>query len=107
MHAPIPRVGAWLRRVVGGYFNYHAVPTNTRAVQSFRYHVTRLWQRTLARRSQTGFFSWERMQRLVRDYLPAATLRHPWPDRRFDVKHPRQELYARIGHVRICAGGAR
>ena len=31
---------------------------------------------------------------------------HSWPDRRFAVKHPRQEPYALIGHVRICAGGA-
>jgi len=28
------------------------------------------------------------------------------PNRRFAVRHPRWEPYARIGHVRICAGGA-
>ncbi len=28
MHEPIPVVGRWLRRVVQGYFNYHAVPGN-------------------------------------------------------------------------------
>jgi hypothetical protein len=29
MHLPIPQVGKWLGQVVRGYFNYHAVPTNT------------------------------------------------------------------------------
>ena len=28
MHQPIPEQGKWLWRVVRGYFNYHAVPTN-------------------------------------------------------------------------------
>ena len=28
MHQPIPEQGRWLRQVVRGYFNYHAVPTN-------------------------------------------------------------------------------
>jgi len=28
MHRPIPEQGKWLGRVVRGYFNYHAVPTN-------------------------------------------------------------------------------
>ena len=28
MHQPIPKQGRWLERVVRGYFNYHAVPTN-------------------------------------------------------------------------------
>ena len=32
MHQPIPKQGQWLRYVVSGYFNYHAVPTNGRAM---------------------------------------------------------------------------
>ena len=52
MHQPIPEQGKWLRRVVRGYFNYHAVPTNGRALDVFRHHVTDLWRRTLRRRSQ-------------------------------------------------------
>ena len=52
MHQPIPEQGKWLRQVVSGYFNYHAVPTNSRALGAFRHHVTDLWRRTLRRRSQ-------------------------------------------------------
>ena len=33
MHQPIPEQGAWLRQVMTGFFNYHAVPTNSAALQ--------------------------------------------------------------------------
>ena len=52
MHEAIPEQGRWLRAVVTGFFAYHAVPTNSRALGAFRYHVTDLWRRTLRRRSQ-------------------------------------------------------
>ena len=40
MHQPIPEQGKWLKQVVTGYFAYHAVPTNSRALDVFRHHVT-------------------------------------------------------------------
>ena len=52
MHDAIPEQGRWLKAVVTGFFAYHAVPTNSRALGAFRYHVTDLWRRTLRRRSQ-------------------------------------------------------
>ena len=52
MHRLIPEQGKWLGQVLRGYFNYHAVPTNARALSVFRHHVTDLWWRTLRRRSQ-------------------------------------------------------
>src|ERR1700730_16719003 len=48
MHQPIPAQGKWLWYVVNGYFNYHAVPTNARALHVFRHHITDLWRRTLS-----------------------------------------------------------
>jgi len=36
MHWPIPKLGEWLRQVVMGYFAYHAVPTNSKALAAFR-----------------------------------------------------------------------
>ena len=36
MHQPILEDGRWLERVVRGYFNYHAVPTNGQALEGFR-----------------------------------------------------------------------
>jgi hypothetical protein len=35
-HAPLNEQGSWLRQVVGGYFAYHAVPTNGTALSEFR-----------------------------------------------------------------------
>lgn len=106
MHQPIPEQGKWLKQVVTGYFNYHAVPTNSRALSAFRYHVTNLWRRTLRRRSQQDRLTWQRLTHLANDWLPRPCILHPWPQVRFAVRHPRWEPYARIGHVRICAGGA-
>jgi len=105
-HQPIPVQGKWLRQVVKGYFNYHAVPTNSRALATFRFFVTELWQRSLRRRGQKDGTTWDRITRLANDWLPKPRILHPWPQARFAVRHPRWEPYALIGHVRFCAGGA-
>ena len=55
MHQAIPQQGAWLRKVVTGYFAYHAVPTNWAALNAFRNEVTQRWRRTLCRRSEKGW----------------------------------------------------
>jgi group II intron reverse transcriptase/maturase len=106
MHQPIPEQGRWLAQVVSGFFNYHAVPTNFRALQAFRDHVRDLWRRSLRRRSQRDRMTFERMKKLANDWLPRPRILHPWPSDRFAVKHPRWEPYAGIPPVRICAGGA-
>src|SRR5271165_2543456 len=105
MHQPIPRQGEWLRGVVSGWFAYHAVPTNTRALQTFRDCVIRLWRRALRRRGQRDRTTWERIKRLADDFLPKPRILHPWPEQRFAVKHPRWEPYAGMPLVRFCAGG--
>ena len=89
MHQPIPNQGRWLKQVVTGHFAYYAVPTNSRALSAFRHYVTDLWRRALRRRSQKDGFTWDRMTKLVADWLPAPRILHPWPDQRFAVKHPR------------------
>jgi RNA-directed DNA polymerase len=106
MHQPISEQGKWLKRVVTGYFNYFAVPTNERALSAFRVHVIDLWRRSLRRRSQKDGTSWDRMGRLANDWLPKPLPLHPWPSARFAVAHPRWEPYAGKPHVRFCAGGA-
>lgn len=106
MHQPVPVQGRWLKQVVTGYFNYHAVPTNSGALAAFRAHVVDLWRRTLRRRSQKDASTWTRIARIADDWLPKPRILHPWPHQRFVVKHPRWEPYAGIPHVRICAGGA-
>jgi len=91
MHEPIPEQGRWLKQVVSGYFAYHAVPANSRALGAFRYHVTELWRRALRRRSQKDGTTWQRITKLADAWLPQPRILHPWPDRRFAVNHPRWE----------------
>jgi len=89
MHDAIPEQGRWLKAVVTGFFAYHAVPTNSRALGAFRYHVIKLWLRTLRRRSQKDRMTWERIAKIADHWLPAPRVLHPWPNQRFAVKHPR------------------
>jgi group II intron reverse transcriptase/maturase len=91
MHDSIPEQGQWLRQVVRGYFNYHAVPTNFSSLSAFRSHVVDLWCRTLRRRSQKDQTTWARMHRLAAEFLPVPRILHPWPTVRFAVTHPRWE----------------
>ena len=83
MHAPIPEVGRWLRRVVQGYFNYHGVPGNVDRLDAFRKDVSRAWLHALRRRGQRGRMPWTRFAVLVDRYLPRARALHPYPHQRF------------------------
>ena len=85
-HRPIPEQGAWLKRVLQGYFNYYAVPTNSVRIRSFRAEVSRIWLQALRRRSQRHRMPWQRMKKLESRWLPPARVLHPWPDRRFDAR---------------------
>jgi group II intron reverse transcriptase/maturase len=106
LHVPVSEQGRWLGQVVRGYLAYHAVPTNARAITSFVYYVTWHWKRALGRRSQKGRVSWQRMAPIAARWLPPAKVRHPYPQQRFIVKHPRWEPSALAAHARICPGGA-
>ena len=89
MHQPIPEQGTWLGRVVSGYFKYHAVPTNFRALAAFRDEIAKRWLRVLSRRSDKAGLNWAQMKQLLDDWLPRPCILHPWPDKRFAVLHPR------------------
>ncbi len=106
-HQDVAEQGRWLGSVVRGFFAYHAVPTNFRALSAFRHHVVGLWRRALRRRSQKDRTAWTDMDRLADRWLPKPRISHPWPSVRFRVKHPRWEPYAGMPPVRFCAGGAR
>jgi len=84
-HLPIPDQGRYLRLVLNGFYNYYAVPTNFRALNSFYWHILRSWQHCLRRRSQRHRLTCQRMMRIAARWLPSPKLRHPYPDWRFDV----------------------
>ncbi len=89
MHDPTAQTGEWLRSVVQGYFNYHAVPRNLDSLEAFRERVTRLWRRTLRRRGQKRPPNWTRLHQLVVRWLPYPRVLHPYPEQRFAASHPR------------------
>jgi hypothetical protein len=74
-HEPIPEQGRWLKQVVTGFFAYHAVPTNSRALGAFRHYVTDLWRRTLRRRSQKDGMTCNALPSLTQGGSPVRELR--------------------------------
>jgi RNA-directed DNA polymerase len=90
MHQSVSDMGKWLRSVVQGWFNYHAVPGNSPCLDQFRTQIGRNWLGVIRRRSQKGrCWTWERMSRLIRYWLPSARILHPYPNQRLTVTHPR------------------
>ena len=85
-HWPTGVVGKWLRRVMQGWLNYHAIPSNMRQMQVFRREVAKLWLDQLRRRSQRSRWTWERMRNLTDKYLPRLRVIHPYPNIRFRAR---------------------
>jgi len=89
MHHSIPEVGRWLRSVLLGHYRYYGVPRNSRRLNAFRYFVSRLWLRSLLRRSQRYRKICERMRRLADQWLPNPVIYHPYPEERLCVIYPK------------------
>jgi group II intron reverse transcriptase/maturase len=88
LHGRMREVGAWLHKVLQGFYNYHAVPGNLRRLWSMRYRLLHAWWRILGRRSQLRM-SWDRYFSRVRTWLPEPRVLHPYPDARFRATHSR------------------
>lgn len=88
-HEPIDEQGRRLASILNGHYAYFSVPTNLCAVRAVRHHVKVRWYLSLLRRSQKRKLTWRRMNVIVKRHLPLPTVRHPWPEQRFLVTHPR------------------
>ncbi len=78
---------AWLSALLRGHYAYYAVPTNMRALSSFRRSIETAWLRQLQRRSQRA--RWDRTKRqhfTTRYSLPFPKILHPWPSQRFALR---------------------
>jgi RNA-directed DNA polymerase len=87
-HHRTAEVGEWLRRVVLGYYQYHAVPGNSTQLYLFRRRLCRLWRNVLVRRSQRAQMRWDRLVPLLDRWIPEPRILHPYPGERFDATHP-------------------
>jgi len=89
VHEPVGEVGQRLKRVVEGYYRYHAVPDNLRTLSQFRDRLCTLWRSILGRRSQRSRPSWDRIRPTFDRWIPRPHPLHPYPNIRFDAIHPR------------------
>ena len=87
-HHRTTEVGAWLRKVVLGYYQYHAVPGNSTQLRIFARRVCWLWRTVLVRRSQRAQVGWDRLYPLLSRWIPRPRVLHPYPMARFAVIHP-------------------
>jgi group II intron reverse transcriptase/maturase len=87
MHDAPRTTGKWLRQVVRGYFQYHAIPGNWARLKAFRKDVLRLWYQKLRRRSQRCRLTWERFVKGLGTMLPPVQILQPYPSVRFDAKY--------------------
>lgn len=86
LHHSIAETGAWLRRVLTGHLNYYAVSGNDPSLWWFFTQVRWHWLRTLRRRSQRAFMSWETFTRRTNRFFPPIRILHPLPCHRFDAR---------------------
>jgi group II intron reverse transcriptase/maturase len=91
---PTALVGEWLRKVITGYYQYHAVPGNLPRLNLFRWRLRWVWWRALSRRGQRRRVPLDRLSRLVDRWIPVPRVVHPYPMARFDASHPRWKPYA-------------
>jgi RNA-directed DNA polymerase len=83
-HEPTALVGAWLKKVVLGYYQYHAVPGNLDHLRVFMHRLRNLWRAILVRRSQRSqMLSWQRLNPLLDRWIPVPRVLHPYPSVRF------------------------
>ena len=87
-HHRTTEVGAWLRKVVLGYYQYHAVPGNSTQLRIFCRRIGWLWRSVLIRRSQRAQVRWDRLTPLLTRWIPQPRILHPYPDARFAATHP-------------------
>ncbi len=82
MQLRIGEVGAWLRKIVRGHYQYYGVPQNFPALASFRFELVKMWHKTLCRRSQRAYVPMERMKRIADIWIPQPRICHPYPSER-------------------------
>ena len=87
MHTGLPQTLEWLRQVVRGYFQYHAVPGNWERLKAFRREVLYSCYQALRRRSQRTRLRWSTFPQRFGALLPPVQILQPYPNLRFAAKH--------------------
>ena len=89
-HWDVTDVGSWLKSVLMGWYQYHAVPGNSARLRQLRTAIQTIWLRVLRRRSQRGRrLNWAKFSKVSQRWLPSPKILHPYPSVRFARRHPR------------------
>ena len=59
------------------------------SLAAFQEQAVRNWLKASRGRDQNGPMSWERFRPLMAFFVPRPKFEHPYPNERFDAKHPR------------------
>jgi group II intron reverse transcriptase/maturase len=94
MHDPITKTGAWLTQMLKGHLNYYAVSGNSPSLWWYFNEVRWRWLKSLKRRSQRAFMSWEKFTSSTDRFFPSIRILHPLPCRRFDARTRGKRSYA-------------
>jgi len=86
MHDPIAKTGAWLTQMLKGHLNYYAVSGNGPSLWWYFNEVRWRWIKSLKRRSQRAFMSWEKFTSITNRFFPSIRILHPLPCHRFDAR---------------------
>jgi hypothetical protein len=105
MHDPIVKTGTWVWQMLNGHLNYFAVSGNDKSLWWFCNEVRWRWLKSLKRRSQKAYMSWERFTNLTDRFFSADPRTTPTTLSPFRRQNPREEPGALAAHAGICAGG--
>jgi hypothetical protein len=75
-----------LNQMLKGYLNYYAVSGNSPSLWWYFNEVRWRWLKSLKRRSQRAFMSWEKFTSTTDRFFPSIRILHPLPCHRFDVR---------------------
>jgi group II intron reverse transcriptase/maturase len=77
LHEPLAEQCRRLGQKLRGHFAYYGVTGNMEALQRFRWSVTCLWHKWLARRQRQGYLTWAAFRGILQRHpLPKATVVH-------------------------------
>jgi len=65
MHMPIGELIKRLNLKLRGHYNYYGISHNTKRMRNFYNYVKRQLKKILSRRSQKGYISWEKLEKIL------------------------------------------
>src|ERR1700729_586057 len=74
MHERTSDTVKWLKSVVRGYYQYHAIPGNEDRMKTLRHEVLRMWLWQLRRRSQRSGWTWDKFLEKLGNLLPKVEI---------------------------------